>query len=451
MRVGMTCYPSYGGSGVVASELGRQLARRGHSVHFITYDVPFRVSTFQENVFFHGVEVPSYPLFKHPPYLLALANKMVEVAKDEKLDILHVHYAIPHATSAFLARQVLAASGGGPAPAVITTLHGTDITLVGSEPSFADLTAYSIEQSDGVTAVSESLRRRTLETFKITRDIKTIYNFVDPRDYGCAEAAGRERPGGRVGASARDEAPTSDASPARDRLAAPGDARSLASALDEKEVCRSCLSGSGEAVVSHISNFRPVKRADWVVRIFAAAAKDLRARLALIGDGPDLHSARMEAQRLGISDRVVYLGKQERVEGLLAASDVFLLPSLEESFGLAALEAMAAGTPVIASRVGGLPEVVGDAAGPIATGAGSGEAPAGFLYDPQDFEGMVGGLRRLLLDHELRARCGAAARDRAFDLFTSDRIVPQYEAYYEEVLAGSRAGNRRAAAGPGRE
>jgi len=387
VRIGMTCYPSYGGSGVVASELGRQLARRGHSVHFITYDLPFRVSRFEERVFFHEVEVPVYPLFKHPPYLLTLANKMVEVSRDEKLDILHVHYAIPHATSAVLARQVLEVAGDGPAPAVVTTLHGTDITLVGSEPSFADLVAFSIQQSDGVTAVSEALRRQTLETFRVKPAIRAIYNFVDPTDY-LPQAGG-------------------------------------ATAADGVSECRPCLAGRGEAVVTHISNFRPVKRAEMVVRLFAAACRDIPSKLVFIGDGPDLARARKEATRLEVADRLVYLGQQERVEELLASSDVFLLPSLQESFGLAALEAMAAGTPVIATRVGGLPEVVGEGEG-------------GFLYEVDDFAGMVKGLRDLLTDPVLREACAAKARDRAFRLFSSDIIVPQYEKCYLEALDAAR-------------
>lgn len=382
MRIGITCYPSYGGSGVVASELGRQLARRGHQVHFITYEVPFRVTRFEEGMYFHEVEVPAYPLFKHPPYLLALANRMVEVARDEELDVLHVHYAIPHATSAILARQVLEAGVSGRSPVVVTTLHGTDITLVGSEPSFADLTAYSIEQSDGVTAVSEALRRQTLEVFKLKTDVRTIPNFVDPSDYDDA-------------------------------------------ALNP---CRECLAERGEAVVTHISNFRPVKRAETVVTVFAGATRDLPARLVLIGDGPDLAKARREAARLDIADRVVYLGRQERVEELLAASDVFLLPSLEESFGLSALEAMAAGTPVVATRVGGLPEVVGEGEG-------------GFLYDVADIEGMTQGLRHLLGDRAFAAACGASARERAFRLYSSSIIVPRYEEYYEEVVG--QVGRRR--------
>jgi N-acetyl-alpha-D-glucosaminyl L-malate synthase BshA len=382
----------------VASELGRHLARRGHSVHFITYDLPFRVARFVEGVFFHEVEVPAYPLFKHPPYLLSLASKMVEVSRNERLDILHVHYAIPHATSAVLARQVLEAAGDGPPPAVITTLHGTDITLIGSEPSFADLVAFSIQKSDGVTAVSEALRRQTLEVFRTSVGIRTIYNFVDPDDYGPARAVTPAKPA--------ESAPTPDI-------------------VDEVAQCRRLLASEDEAVVTHISNFRPVKRAELVVRIFAAACRDVPSKLVLIGDGPDLAKVRREAVQLGLAGRLVYLGNQERVEGLLASSDVFLLPSLQESFGLAALEAMAAGTPVIASRVGGLPEVVGE--------------EGGRLFDPDDFDGMVRGLRDFLTDRALRESWGAKARRRAFRLFSSDIIVPQYEKYYAEVLEAVRA------------
>ena len=380
MRIALTCYPTYGGSGVVASELGRQLARRGHEVHFITYDVPFRLRGFQERLYFHEVEVPAYPLFKHPPYLLALANKMVEVAQSARLDILHVHYAIPHATSAYLARQVIEASGDGPAPAVVTTLHGTDITLVGSEPSFAGITAFSIQASDGVTAVSEALKRQTLETFKVSRDIRVIHNFVDPEDYADLSAC-----------------------------------------------WRGSLAENGELVVAHVSNFRPVKRADVVVKVFAAACRDMPARLALIGDGPDLHKVRAEAERLGVSDKLVFLGQQEQIGELLASADVFFLPSLQESFGLAALEAMAAGVPVVATRVGGLPELVGD-----------GDGAGGFLYEVDDFDGMAQGLRTLLTDRDLRARVSARARHRALSLFSSEIIVPQYEAFYRDVLDGVR-------------
>jgi len=389
LRIGITCYPSYGGSGVVATELGRQLAARGHQVHFITYDVPFRLYRFYENIFFHEVNVPSYPLFKYPPYLLALANKMVEVARYEKLDILHVHYAIPHATSAYLARQVLGAVDGGHRPAVVTTLHGTDITLVGSEPSFSDIIAYSIDASDGVTAVSEALRRQTRETFPVAADIEVIPNFVDPAEY---ERVPRH----------------------------------------PEHSCPKCLAERDEVVVTHMSNFRPVKRAELVVRLFAAAAADVPARLVLIGDGPDIPRAHEAAGRLGVSDRVVFLGKQEQVAELLTWSDVFVLPSLQESFGLAALEAMAARVPVVATRVGGLPEVVG-------------EGESGFLFDVDDFDGMAAGLARLVRDVDLRTDCGTKARERAFGLFSSEIVIPRYESFYETVLSRTGAGGGGAA------
>ncbi|MCL6581647.1 MAG: N-acetyl-alpha-D-glucosaminyl L-malate synthase BshA [Firmicutes bacterium] len=387
MRIGMVCYPSYGGSGAVAAELGRHLARRGHVVHFITYEVPFRLARFEEGLFFHEVEVPPYPLFKYPPYLLALANKMVEVTRAEHLDILHVHYAIPHAASAHLAREMLAMEGERP-PAVVTTLHGTDITLVGSDPSFMAMTKFMIERSDAVTAVSDALKRQTVETFGVRNEIVTIPNFVDPADYGGEP--GREAP---------------------DHTVAP---------------LRRFVGDRSEVVVAHISNFRPIKRPDVVVKVFAAASAGVRSRLVLIGEGPELPRVRELAMRLGVAQQVVCLGRQERVEELLAACDLFILPSRLEAFGLAALEAMAAGVPVVATRVGGLPEVVG-------------EGEAGLLYEPDDLEGMAEGLRRLMTDTGLRLDFSRRARDRAFRLFSTDRIIPQYEALYERLCAGARA------------
>lgn len=378
MRIGITCYPSAGGSGVVATELGRQLARRGHVIHFISYDQPFRLHDFTRNVAYHQVEVPTYPLFKYPPYLLALANKMAEVALYEQLDILHVHYAIPHAASAYLARQMLAARNRGRARRLrfVTTLHGTDITLVGSEPSFADMVAFTINQSDGVTAVSESLRTETMETFNLTREIATIPNFIDPDEYR--------------------------------REASPDDRRALA-ADDEK-------------IVLHVSNFRPVKRVDAVVQIFARVASEVRARLLMIGDGPDQPLARREAERLGVTDRVTFLGQQEEVASLFSVADLLLLPSAKESFGLVALEAMACGVPVIASRVGGLPEVVGG-------------KEAGFLYPPERLDRMARKAIQLLSDDAKRRKAAVAARRRAIGQFSASRIVPQYEDFYRRVLA----------------
>jgi len=378
MRIGITCYPTAGGSGVVATELGRQLARRGHIIHFISYDQPFRLRDFTRNVAYHQVEVPNYPLFKYPPYLLALANKMAEVALYEQLDIIHVHYAIPHAASAYLARQMLAArtNGRGRRLRFVTTLHGTDITLVGSEPSFADMVAFTINQSDGVTAVSESLREETIKTFSVTKEIVTIPNFIDPDEYR--------------------------------REAVAGDRRALA-ADDEK-------------IILHVSNFRPVKRVDAVVQIFARVAAEVKARLLMVGDGPDLPLARREAERLGVSDRVTFLGQQDEVAGLFSVADLFLLPSAKESFGLVALEAMACGVPVIASRVGGLPEVIGD-------------KQAGFLYPPERLDRMARKAIQLLTDGTKHRKAAVAARRRAVGQFSASRIVPQYEELYRRVLA----------------
>ncbi len=374
----MTCYPSAGGSGVVATELGRQLERRGHVIHFISYDQPFRLHDFTRNVSYHQVEVPTYPLFKYPPYLLALANKMAEVALYEQLDILHVHYAIPHAASAYLARQMLASRNKGRARRLrfVTTLHGTDITLVGSEPSFSEMVAFTINQSDGVTAVSESLRLETMETFSLTREIVTIPNFIDPDEYR--------------------------------REASPEDRRALAD--------------DDEKLILHVSNFRPVKRVDAVVQIFARVAREIKARLLMVGDGPDLPLARREAERLGVADRVTFLGQQEEVAGLFSVADLLLLPSEKESFGLVALEAMACGVPVIASRVGGLPEVVGD-------------KQAGFLYPPERVDRMAKKAAQLLRDESKHRKAAIAARRRAIGQFSASRIVPQYEEFYRRVLA----------------
>jgi N-acetyl-alpha-D-glucosaminyl L-malate synthase BshA len=362
---------------VVATELGRELARRGHVVHIISYDQPFRLREFSPNILYHQVEVPSYPLFKHPPYLLSLANKMAEVAVYGELDLLHVHYAIPHAASAYLARQMLASRDGGRARRLkfITTLHGTDITLVGSEPSYAEMVAFTINESDGVTAVSEALRQETLRTFQVTREIVTVHNFIDPGVYRPEPDRGKRR----------------------------------------------CFAADDEKIVLHVSNFRPVKRVDAVVQVFAQLAAAVRARLLMVGDGPDLPVARQEAERLGVGDRVCFLGQQDEVAGLFSLADLFLLPSATESFGLSALEAMACGVPVIASRVGGLPEVVGDRA-------------AGFLYPPDRLDRMANQAIALLTNDALHGKVSRAARRRAAERFSADRLVAEYEAYYRLVL-----------------
>lgn len=376
MNIGITCYPSHGGSGVIATELGKELARRGHRVHFISYDTPFRLREFHANIFYHEVEVPTYPLFKYPPYLLALSNKMAEVARTEKLDVLHVHYAIPHAASAFLAREM---SGG--AFKVVTTLHGTDITLVGSDPSFGGVVSFCINRSDGVTAVSASLRQETLDTFAVTRDIAVIRNFVDVAEF------------------------------------APRDSREL----------RGLWARPSERILMHLSNFRPVKGVDRVARVFAAVAREIPSRLVLVGDGPDITVVRSVARAEGVADRLIFLGSQDRVAPVLAAADLFLLPSSKESFGLAALEAMACGVPVVASNAGGIPELIE-------------EGRTGFLFAPDDVSGMAGAAVRVLSDGDLRRKMGEQARKVAEERFATSKVVPVYEEYYRRVLAGANTG-----------
>lgn len=384
LHVGIVCYPSYGGSGVVAAELGKGLARRGHSVHFISYDAPFRLQGYMTQVAFHGVEVPNYPLFKHPPYLLALASKIIEVARTQGLDLVHAHYAIPHAVSCYLAKKALSDR-----LCVITTLHGTDTTLVGSDPAFSPLVEFCIAESDGVTVVSEYLRRRTREVFGVTRDIEVVYNFVDPAEYA---------------------APPDPA--LRARFAAPG-----------------------EAIVAHLSNFRPVKRVEAVVRVFARLVERHPARLLMIGDGPGSPRAHELARELGVLGRISFLGNVNCVAPLLAIADAFLLPSSEESFGLSALEAMASGTPVVASRVGGLPEVVVD-------------GETGYLVTPEDEDGMAAALARIVADPGLGLRLGLCGRRRAVEAFGAERWVGAYEAYYRRVLeAGGGGGGGAGRAG----
>jgi N-acetyl-alpha-D-glucosaminyl L-malate synthase BshA len=374
VKIGITCYPTYGGSGAVATELGLDLARRGHQVHFITYDSPFRLRGYSERVFFHQVEtrMGHYPLFDHFPYTLALASKQHEVVLREGLDLLHVHYAIPHATTAYLAREMLNGERG---LRVITTLHGTDITLVGQESSFYAITKFSIEQSDGVTAVSAYLRDETYRAFGcVSCDVRVIPNFVNLQEYRPAE---------------------------------PG--------------CKAQLAPADHKVVTHVSNFREVKRVKDVVRVFARIQRAMPATLVMIGDGPERVDAENEARELGVFPYVRFLGRLDSVASLLQASDLFILPSQTESFGLAALEAMACGSPVIATRAGGLPEVIDDGINGILEPVGSVEAMGRrgveLLRDPQRHEAM-------------RAAAVAKAGE-----FSTDRIVPMYEAFYEEVLA----------------
>jgi len=373
MRIGITCYPTYGGSGAVATELGLELARRGHDVHFIAYASPFRLRGFTERVSFHEVVPASYPLFEHLPYALALAVKQHEVALREDLDLLHVHYAIPHALTAWLAKQMLAPTRD---LKVVTTLHGTDITLVGQDPSYFTITKFSIEHSDRVTAVSEFLRDETYRAFGcVGCDIEVIPNFVSPLEYH--PPVGERAAGGL----------------------APPDHR----------------------VLIHVSNFRPVKRLRDVIRIFAGVRRELRATLVLAGDGPERDSAEQEADRLGLRRDVRFIGKVENVADLLRGGDLFLLPSETESFGLAALEAMACGAPVVASNAGGIPEVVDDGV-------------AGFLFDVGELGAMAEASVSLLTDDALHDRVSQAARASAVERFSTGAVVPHYERLYERVV-----------------
>ena len=382
MNVGIVCYASVGGSGVIATELGKSLASRGHRVHILSSETPFRLNRYQPNLSFHRVETPSYPLFREPQYVLSLATKIVQVARQEDLDIVHAHYAIPHAAAAYLARQILASSGPPRVPCVITTLHGTDITLVGSDRSYSETVAFSVQQSDGVTAVSESLKADTFRELKVAREIRVIPNFLD-----CA-------------AYSRGDAP-----PLRRELAP-----------------------RSEKILIHVSNFRPVKRVTAVVEIFARVRREVPARLLMVGDGPDLGAAMQLAATLGIAADVRFLGEQDAVVPLLSASEVLLLPSAQESFGLAALEAMACEVAVVASRVGGLPELIDSGV-------------SGFLHPPADLDGMAQSAVRLLTDDGLRGRVTAAGRRTAAERFCDSIVVPRYEAYYEETLARARASN----------
>jgi len=376
MKIGITCYPTYGGSGAVATELGLELARRGHEVHFITYDSPFRLHGYTERIYFHQVDtrMGRYPLFDHFPYTLALASKQHEVVLREGLEILHVHYAIPHATTAYLAREMLK---GEQALKVITTLHGTDITLVGQESSFYGITKFSIEQSDEVTAVSTYLRDETYRAFGcVSCDVRVIPNFVNLSEYRPRE---------------------------------PG--------------ARTTLAPEGNKVITHVSNFREVKRVKDVIRVFARVRRAMPATLVMVGDGPDRVDAEHEARELGVTEDVRFLGRLDSVATLLQAGDLFLLPSQTESFGLAALEAMACGSPVVATRAGGIPEVVDDGITGILEPVGSVEAmgrrAVELLRDPGRYAAM-------------REAAIAKARE-----FSADRIVPMYEQLYEEVLRGT--------------
>src|SRR5438067_10446107 len=375
MNIGITVYPTYGGSGIVGSELGKELAERGHTVHFIASSLPTRLTKLNERVRFHEVEMMSYPLFEHQPYTLALATKMATVAETENLDLLHVHYAIPHSISAILARESLQPRRRLP---VITTLHGTDITLVGADRSYLPITRYGIVQSDGVTAISHYLKQATAEIFEFD-NIAVIPNFICATDYQ----------------------------------------RHSVPQLREE------LAPNDEPLLVHVSNFRPVKRPVDCVEILARVLKKTRARLVMVGDGSERTNAEHRARCLGIYEHCSFVGKQPKIVDYLSASDVLLLPSEQESFGLAALEAMACEVPVIASRVGGIPEVVDDGV-------------TGCLATVGDIEKMSADAARLLSDEELRREMGRRARESAVSRYSTDLVIPQYIEFYERVIAASK-------------
>ncbi|MFN0105552.1 MAG: N-acetyl-alpha-D-glucosaminyl L-malate synthase BshA [Bryobacteraceae bacterium] len=366
MRIGITCYPTYGGSGIVATELGLELANRGHQVHFITYANPIRLGE-RPDILYHEVEVSNYPLFQYPPYCLALASRMAEVAEQYSLDLLHVHYAIPHSVSALLARGILAGRRRLP---FVTTLHGTDITLVGMDRSYYPITKYSIEQSDAVTSISENLRRHTVEVFDVTKPIETIHNFVNSDLYRPAERR------------------------------APGPPRLI-----------------------HLSNFRPVKRVTDCIRVLAAVRKTVDAELWMVGDGPDRGAAERIAHDLGVMGAVRFLGKRNDVPALLREADVLLMPSEMESFGLAALEGMSSGVAPVGTRVGGVPELITDGVD-------------GYLCEVGDVETMAARAAGLLTDPDRRGGMAAAARRAAVERFSTDLIIPKYEALYRRVVEG---------------
>jgi len=371
MKIGIVCYPTFGGSGVVATELGIALAKEGHQVHFITYSQPTRFDFFNENLFYHEVDMMAYPLFQYPPYETALASKMVDVVKYEKLDILHVHYAIPHASAAFIAKQILKQQNIE--IPVITTLHGTDITLVGKDPSFEPVVAFSINQSDGITSVSEDLKRDTYDHFKIEKEIRVIPNFIDLEKFKKLK----------------------------------------------KEHFKTAICPNGEKLIVHTSNFRPVKRIEDVVGIFQNLRKQIPVKLLLVGDGPERAKIESLCRECGDCDDIRFLGKLEAVEEVLSVADLFIMPSEKESFGLAALEAMACEVPVISSNAGGLPEL-------------NIHGHSGFLSNIGDVEDMSKNALEILDDKNLPTfKKNALARASEFEL---SKILPAYESFYEEVI-----------------
>ena len=378
MNIGIVCYPTFGGSGVLATELGKALADTGHNIHFITYQQPVRLTGFSANIFYHEVRVPTYPLFDYPPYETALASTMVDVIRNHNLDLLHVHYAIPHAAAAYMAKKILQEEGRD--IPVITTLHGTDITLVGKDKTYAPVVAFSINQSDAITAVSDNLRQETFRTFRIEKDIQVIHNFVDVERF----------------------------------TRKPIDA------------FRKVIAPNGERIILHASNFRKVKRVQDVIKVFQAVNQQKPSKLLLVGDGPERPGAEEMCREMGICEDVRFVGKQQDMEEIMAVADLFLLPSEYESFGLAALEAMAAGAPVVASNAGGLPEIIE-------------QGVCGFMADVGEVESMANyALDILLHDNRLNQfKEAARAKAKQFDIHN---IIPEYETLYKQVADNSLQG-----------
>lgn len=373
MKIGIVCYPTFGGSGVLATELGLGLAKKGHEVHFITYRTPFRLTSFQENVFYHEVSDMNYPLFEYAPYETALASKMVDVVMHEGLDVLHVHYAVPHASVAYMAKKILLRKKGKYVP-IVTTLHGTDITLVGRDPAMAPVVSFSIDKSDGVTAVSHALKRQTLEAFDIKNDIQVIHNFIDLNRFS----------------------------------------------RQNKEHFKQAIAPNGERIFIHVSNFRKVKRVGDVIKMFALVNKEISATLLMIGDGPERYQMEALCREMALCDKIRFLGKQEAVEELLAISDIFIMPSENESFGLAALEAMACEVPVISSNVGGIPEV-------------NINGVTGYVSEVGDIESMAKNALSILKSEEELTKFRKAALEQAKQ-FSINNILPQYEDYYTKII-----------------
>jgi N-acetyl-alpha-D-glucosaminyl L-malate synthase BshA len=373
LNIGITCYPTHGGSGVVATELGKLLAEKGHQVHFITDHIPFRLGRFHRNIYYHKVEVSDYPVFRYPPYSLALSSRLAQVATEHRLDLLHVHYALPHAVAAYLAKKMV-----GDHLKIVTTLHGTDITVLGHDPSLKDLLRFAIDQSDAVTAVSQSLIDDTYKLIGPKKEIELVHNFIDKREYFPRNT----------------------------------------------EHVRLNFAEPDEKLLLHISNFRPVKRTRDVIEIFAKVRESVPSRLLLVGDGPDLCAIQCMAREMGLSEYIHFLGKQDEVSEIISLADVMLLPSETESFGLVALEGMACGVPTVATRVGGIPEVVV-------------HGETGFLSNLGNVDEMAKYVIQICRDDELRQKLSAACIDRALHFFCSDDITVQYEQIYQNVLCPS--------------